>query len=169
MKYFPIMPKSTELIPTCSLSKYLWNCFSGIYGKVASENYRCKIIHVIYRQKAVGSRKQKFIAFFSSRRMTRRYGSQDNWHSSPCLSHNFWTNEDKSKLLSSGYLVSLILVIWETINCQKWSFHQCCNAHNFCTFFEKVVYSKIVWVVAIMVPGQRKTTTPYLWQSQLVP
>ena len=31
---------------------------------------------------------------------------------------------------------------------------------------QNIVYSKIVQVVAIMVPGQFKTTKPYLWQIQ---
>ena len=43
---------------------------------VASENYRCKIIHVIYHRKALGTRKPKIITFFASHQMTQRYGSQ---------------------------------------------------------------------------------------------
>ena len=60
-----------------------------------------------------------------------------SWHSSPCLSYDFCTNEDKSKILSSWCLVLLSLVILDTINCHKGSFHQCCNAHNFCAFLKK--------------------------------
>ena len=74
-----------------------------------------------------------------------------NWHSSPCLSYNFCANEDKSKILSSWCLVLLSLVILDTINCQKGCFHQCCNAHIFCAFLKKIVYSKIC-VVALIVP-----------------
>ena len=58
--------------------------------------------------------------------------------------------------------------LWsDTIICHKGSCHQCCKAHIFCTFFKKIVFWKIVWVVAITVPGQFKTTQPYLWQIQL--
>ena len=46
-------------------------CYTGILKVVivASGNYRCKIIHVIYPRKALNTRKPKVITFFASRQM----------------------------------------------------------------------------------------------------
>ena len=57
-----------------------------------------------------------------------------------CLSCNFRANKDKIKIFSLGYLVSLIDAVWDTIHCPEEGYHWFCNAHNFCTFFKKMIY-----------------------------
>ena len=100
--------------------------------------------------------------------MTRRYGSQQNWHASPCLSCNFRANEDKIKILSLGYLVSLIDVVWDTIHCQEEGYHWFCNAHNFCTFFKNLPFEKLLawlqwWLVASSKPRSHICDIFYLF------
>ena len=79
------------------------------------------------------------------------------------LSCNFWTSEDKMKILSSRYLVVHVDVIRDTINCQKKSFHQFFNAHIFLHIVIKIVCLKIASVVTLMVSSKLKTTKPHLW------
>ena len=49
----------------------------------------------------------------------------------------------------------------------KWKFSALLQCAQFLRIFQKIVNSKVVWVVAIMVRGQFKTKKPYLWQIQL--
>ena len=48
--------------------------------------------------------------------------------------------------------------------------HQFCNAHNLCTFFQKIFLFQFARVVAMMalVSSQFKTMKPYLWHIQLI-
>ena len=53
----------------------------------------------------------------------------------------------KDKILSLGYLVSLIYVIRDTIPFQEEAYHWFCNAHTFCTFFKTLPTGKsLVWL-----------------------
>ena len=67
-------------------------------------------------------------------------------------------------------MVSLIDASWNTKNCQKKNFHKYCNAHNLCTFFQKICLFQFARLVAMMalVSSQFKTMKPYLWHIQLI-
>ena len=65
---------------------------------------------------------------------TLNHGTQSNWHSSPCLSCNFWTNEDKIEFVSLRYLVSLIK--FEAQSTVKKEVAAVFNEHKFCKFFK---------------------------------
>ena len=95
-----------------SLNQHVW-CLLG-----HAENYCCKIIHVIYNRKALGIRKPKVFIFFASRHLTMEL--KYNWHSSPCLSCNFWTNEDNFKIPSCGYLGVTHWCVWRKCHSLMW-------------------------------------------------
>ena len=73
------------------------------------------------------------------------------------LSRNFRANKGKIKILSLGYLVSLIDVVWDTIHCKEESYHWFYRAYNFCTFFKNSPIEKLLawvqwWLVASSKP-----------------
>ena len=73
-------------------------------------------------------------------------------------------NEIKTKVISSGYL-SLIDVIWATINCQKLVFINIAMRTIF------AIFSKIDWAVAMVVSTQFKLHSSYrgkLWISRQI-
>ena len=71
-------------------------------------------------------------------------------HFSPCLSFNFRTSEYEMHLVRFD-------VILGTINCQKRTFSSFLQR----THFQNFVYSKLAWVVAMIISIQFKTTKPY--------
>ena len=73
-----------------------------------------------------------------------------------CLRCNFQTNEDKIKILSSGYLMSLIDVTWDIINCQKEGFLNFCNAHIFFHTFKNLTISRLLeWLQWCLVASSK--------------
>ena len=103
-------------------------------------------------------------AFLVLRQMMPHYKSQ-----SPCSSYyNFWTNEHKINILSSGYLVSHIDMFCDTINCQK-EFSSILQCAQFLHVFHKIVCSETAWVVSMMLRNQFKPQSHIYDIIQLIP
>ena len=60
--HFDINERYLYIVSTIDHELIMFNSLQGI---VAAENYYCEIIHIIYRWKALDTRKPKIITFFA--------------------------------------------------------------------------------------------------------
>ena len=125
-----------------------------VWKYVASENYCCKIIYVIYHRKFLGTRGPKIIPVFASHQMTDHnridtliiflllYYFFIISSSSPCLSCNFWTNVDKHKIFSSEYFTHFCDMKHNQLLSKRkfWSVLQCTQ---FLRIFQKMSIQKL--------------------------